>query len=176
MVRLALYLKAELQGVTDLQPASDDYEWFFKVVCNSCHETHPKFVSINRTDKRELSTGHDTANFVWRCSSCKRESSAKFDKFADTKTELKPYKVCEDKAQGFEPIVVLDCRGLEFTEFEPRGTWKCVGLVAKKGAPAQFDDVDFYTEEGSCEWYSYDNDAKEDVSITAIESKWQRMP
>ncbi|KAG8984545.1 hypothetical protein FRB90_005246, partial [Tulasnella sp. 427] len=98
--KLALYIKAELQGVTDLQPASDDFEWFFK-------------------DSRDLSTGHDTANFVWRCSSCKRESSAKFDQFPDKRT-LKPYQVAQNKGQDFAPLIVLDCRGLEFVGFDVR--------------------------------------------------------
>lgn len=166
MVKLALYIKADLQGVTDLQPASDDFEWFFKVVCNSCHEEHPKLVSVNRLDSRDLSTGHDTANFVWRCSSCKRESSAKFDQLPDKKT-LKPYQLAQDRGQDFAPIIVLNCRGLEFVGFDPRGTWKCVG--AESGTI--FSEVEF--EDG--EWTDYDEKTKEEVGISAIETKWERL-
>ena len=71
------------------------------------------------------------AHFVWRCGLCaqsanvpsnaanrsctslgKRESSAKFESAAIT-----PYK--SENAQ-FEPLVVIECRGLEFTGFDPR--------------------------------------------------------
>lgn len=31
MQKLRLSIKAELENVTDLVPASDDFEWFFKV-------------------------------------------------------------------------------------------------------------------------------------------------
>lgn len=85
----------------------------------------------NKQDDRELSTGHDTANFVWRCSSCKRESSAKFDKFNDSKTQIKPYQIATDKGQEFKPIAVLDCRGLEFVDFDPR---VCDQTIERSGA------------------------------------------
>ena len=66
--RLLLSIKADLENVTDFAPAADDFEYFFQVCffflcllslliyypsilqvkCNSCHETHPKFVAVNR--------------------------------------------------------------------------------------------------------------------------------
>jgi len=70
------------------------------------------------------------AHFVWRCGLCgsqsslfthdgdlmtvpgKRESSAKFDP-----TPITPYT--SENAQ-FQPLLVIECRGLEFIEFEPR--------------------------------------------------------
>jgi hypothetical protein len=42
----------------------------------------------------------------------KRESSAKFES-----TAITPYK--SENAQ-FEPLLVIECRGLEFTGFDPR--------------------------------------------------------
>lgn len=70
-------------------------------------------------EERELSTGRDTANFIWKCGFCKRESSAKFDKF-DSKSTIKPYDISSSEKQEFSPIVVIECRGLEFTDFDPR--------------------------------------------------------
>lgn len=55
----------------------------------------------------------NTAHFVWRCSNCKRESSAKFEP-----TPPKPYTA--ESSGKFAPLVVLDCRGLEFTGFDPK--------------------------------------------------------
>ncbi|KAI0961888.1 hypothetical protein AcV7_000871 [Taiwanofungus camphoratus] len=137
MVRLLLSIKAELENVTDLVPATDSYEYFFQVKCTSCNEVHPKFVSLNRLEEREVSTGKgNTAHFVWRCGLCKRESSAKFDSGSITQ----PYSA--DANGQFAPLLTIDCRGLEFVGFDPRGTWKCVGI----GSGTVFDEVDL--EEG----------------------------
>jgi hypothetical protein len=161
MVRLLLSIKADLENVTNLVPASDDYEYFFGVKCTSCHETHPKIVSLNRTEEHPVSTGKDnTAHFVWRCGFCKRESSAKFEQSSPPQ----PYSA--DASRQFSPFVTIDCRGLEFTTFDPRGTWKCVGV--EKGTP--FTEVEF--EDG--EWVDYDEKAKVPVGISNIESEWSR--
>ncbi|KAF8269340.1 hypothetical protein EI94DRAFT_1003959 [Lactarius quietus] len=161
MVRLQLSIKAELENVTNLEPASDDYEYFFGVKCNSCHEPHPKIVSLNRIDEHPVSTGRDNnAHFVWKCGFCKRESSAKFE----LSSPPRPYSA--DAHGQFSPFITIDCRGLEFTSFDPRGIWKCVG--AEKGTP--FTDVKF--EDGT--WVDYDEKAKVPVGISDIESQWSR--
>jgi hypothetical protein len=51
---LLLSIKAELENVTDLVPASDDFEYFFQVKCTSCNETHPKEVAVNPTVRLPL--------------------------------------------------------------------------------------------------------------------------
>ncbi|KAJ6519732.1 hypothetical protein C8R45DRAFT_952518 [Mycena sanguinolenta] len=156
MVRLLLSIKAELENVTSLEPA-DDFEYFFKVTCNSCHETHPKFVSLNRQDSYELSGSKgNTANFVWRCGQCKRESSAKFEGAVQAYTA--------ENAQ-FGPLLVIECRGLEFIDFEPRGLWKCKGM---KGTV--FPDVDL--ESG--EWTDYDEKAALPVGVSEFGCQWTR--
>ncbi|PPQ73540.1 hypothetical protein CVT26_010351 [Gymnopilus dilepis] len=84
-----------------------------------------------------------TAHFVWRCGLCKRESSAKFET-----TAFKPYN--SENAQ-FQPLLVIECRGLEFTDFDPRGIWKCIGT----NSGTVFNEVDL-TER---EWNDYDEKA-----------------
>ncbi|KAG1757667.1 hypothetical protein EDB19DRAFT_55041 [Suillus lakei] len=86
MVFLKLEIRAELENVTDLAPSGDDFEYFFKVLCNSCHEEHTKYVTLNRSEKRDISGSRGSANFVWRCGDCKKESSASF-----VSEPLKPY-------------------------------------------------------------------------------------
>jgi hypothetical protein len=54
-----------------------------------------------------------TAHFVWRCGMCKRESSAKFDPVAP-----KPYYNAEN--EQFGPLLIIECRGLEFVGFDPK--------------------------------------------------------
>ncbi|KAF7347909.1 hypothetical protein MVEN_01548800 [Mycena venus] len=158
MVRLLLSIKAELENVTSLEPPAD-FEFFFKVKCNSCHETHPKSVSLNRQETYELSGSKgNTANFVWRCGQCKRESSAKFEDAYG----IKPYTA--ENGQ-FGPLLVVECRGLEFIDFEPRGIWKCKGM---KGTV--FSDVDL--EDG--EWTDYDEKAALPVGVSAVGSQWTR--
>ncbi|TCD63319.1 hypothetical protein EIP91_005665 [Steccherinum ochraceum] len=161
MVKLQLSIKADLENVTDLVPESDSFDYFFKVQCNSCHEVHPKFVSVNREEEHSVSGSKGaTAHFVWRCSSCKRESSAKFE----TNSPPKPYSA--DANGQFAPLITIECRGLEFVGFDPRGTWKCVGLESG----TRFAEVEL--EEG--EWVDYDEKAALPVGVSNIESQWSR--
>ncbi|EAU93199.2 hypothetical protein CC1G_10267 [Coprinopsis cinerea okayama7 len=160
MVRLKLSIKAELENVTNLIPASDDFEYFFQVKCTSCNEVHPKLVSLNRKDEYEVSGGKNAkANFVWRCGLCKRESSAKFD----TSVPVKAYTSANEQLQ---PLLVVECRGLEFTGFDPKGIWKCEG--AESGTV--FDEVDL--SEG--EWNDYDDKSALPVGVSKIECEWSR--
>ncbi|KAG5727876.1 UPF0587 protein [Termitomyces sp. T112] len=158
MVFLKLSIQAELENVSELKPASEGFEYFFKVKCNSCHEVHPEFVSMNRQEEREVTGGKgSTANFVWRCGMCKRESSAKFDS-----TPIQPYS--SENGQ-LAPLLVIECRGLEFIGFDPRGIWECKG-----SSGAVFADVDL----GEGDWNDYDEKAALPVGITEFKSEWSR--
>ncbi|KZS96119.1 DUF866-domain-containing protein [Sistotremastrum niveocremeum HHB9708] len=173
MVRLQLSIRAELENVTDLTPADPlEYEWTFQVKCNSCNEVHPKMVSMNRKEERELANGKgNTANFVWKCGSCKRESSAKFEplpKGPKNKDLPLTYTAEASEEQKFAPLAILDCRGLEFTGFNPTGFWQCAGTESG----TVFSDIDL----GEGEWTEYDEKAKQPVGIMNIESKWARAP
>ena len=64
-------------------------------------------------EEREVSGAKNaTAHFVWRCGFCKRESSAKFER-----SRPMPYS---SENGDFQDLVVIECRGLEFTGFDPR--------------------------------------------------------
>lgn len=152
MVRLRLSIKAELENATKLVPASDHFEYLFQVKCNSCHEVHPKLVSLNRREEYELSGSKgNTAHFVWRCGSCKRESSAKFDP-----SPSQPYT---DENCQFAPLLVIECRGLEFVGFDPQGFWTCVGSTGKG-----FSEVDLMDGE----WTDYDEEVVSFASLIKI--------
>ncbi|KAG6851197.1 hypothetical protein H0H93_015207 [Arthromyces matolae] len=129
MVLLKLSIQADLENITQLIPASKDFEYFFKVKCNSCQEVHPKFVSMNRIEEREVTGG-------------KRESSAKFD--------ATPDRAYTSENGQLAPLLQIECRGLEFIDFDPIGIWKCKGSNG-----AVFDEVSL--EEG--EWNDYDEKA-----------------
>ena len=151
---------------------------------------------VHEQQERETSAGKgSTANFVWKCSSCKRESSAKFE----PKSPVKSYSA--DANGQLAPIVTLDCRGLEFIGFDPRvntwnspwspscnidrfsqGIWKCVGI----DSGTVFPEVDL--EDG--DWVDYDEKVRHTrfphrallnaeqaalpVGVSNIESQWNR--
>ncbi|KIK70892.1 hypothetical protein GYMLUDRAFT_210499 [Collybiopsis luxurians FD-317 M1] len=157
---LLLSIKAELENVSELSPTDNDFEYFFQVKCTSCNEIHPKYVSMNRQEEFEVAGGKGAkAHFVWRCGLCKRESSAKFD----LTSPPQPYNA--ENGQ-FAPFVKLECRGLEFINFDPRGIWKCVGT---KGTV--FPEVDLSEEN---QWSDYDENAALPVGVSDFGSKWSR--
>ncbi|KAL8299984.1 hypothetical protein RB601_008306 [Gaeumannomyces tritici] len=101
-----------------------------------------------------MSGSRGEANFVWKCKNCKRESSASI-KAAPTAYEAsEPAKA--------RKILEFDCRGLEFTEFQPEGDWMAEG--AESGT--KFTEIDL--TEG--EWFEYDEKAGDEVSIKDL--KW----
>ncbi|KAF8527885.1 DUF866-domain-containing protein [Hysterangium stoloniferum] len=162
MVRLLLSIKADLENVTNLLPATADHEFFFQVKCNSCHETHSNFVALNRLEEHEVSGGKgNKANFVWRCGFCKREHTAKFEQ----SSPIQPYT--SESNGTFAPFLTLDCRGLEFIGFDARGMWKCEGI--KSGT--KFSNVDL--DDGG-EWVDYDEKDAVPVSVMAVEGQWSR--
>ncbi|KAK9381162.1 uncharacterized protein V2V93DRAFT_368495 [Kockiozyma suomiensis] len=156
---LALALSAELTGVTDLHPIDtqeEPYVYSFKVQCTSCREIHPNFVELTSWETHDLSGSRGEANFVWRCKSCRRESSASF------KSKPQPYTL-EDSGK-LKNIIELETRGLEFLEFKVEGAWSCRSSENEK---TKFEEIDL--QEG--EWFEYDEKAGEEVMITDI--KWE---
>lgn len=160
MVKLALYLTATLDGVTSLQPQFDpaspeEYYFSFQVQCSSCRETHPNYVSISRHETSDMSGSRGEANFVWKCKSCGRESSAQLDPV------IHPYTESGSK----QLLFTMETRGCEFISFRATDSWTCVGLSEGKKRAAVFKDVDL----GDGEWYDYDDVAGTEVSIIDVE-------
>ncbi|KAL9127712.1 MAG: hypothetical protein Q9217_003463 [Psora testacea] len=171
---LALALTADLAGVTDLLPVDtpdEPYFYTFKVQCTSCREVHPTWVSISRYESNEISGSKGEANFVWRCKTCKRESTANIRNAPCTYTQASPPQT--------RNIIEMDCRGIEFTEFKAdvrtaltfqwylanvaQGEWTAKGL----DSPTKFNGIDL--QEG--EWFDYDEKTSEEVSIREV--KWE---
>ncbi|KAH6861138.1 hypothetical protein BKA58DRAFT_47491 [Alternaria rosae] len=158
---LALALKAELNGVTDLRPNdTEDTPFFytFKVQCTSCREVHPNPVSVNRFEMNEQSGSKGEANFVWRCKNCKREHSANITAAPTSYEQSDPPKKTN--------ILMFDCRGLEFVEFVAEGEFLATGTESG----TKFSGIEL--PDG--EWYDYDEKAGEEVSITNVEWEIRR--
>ncbi|KIN01528.1 hypothetical protein OIDMADRAFT_123078 [Oidiodendron maius Zn] len=143
---LSITLTADLVGVTELQPvdtAESPFWYTFKVQCTSCREVHPNPVSVSRFESNEMSGSRGEANFVWKCKSCKRESSATI------KAAPVPYQ--QSSPPTSQKMIEFDCRGLEFTEFMPDGEWIATGI----DSGSKFGAIDL--TEG--EWFDYDEKA-----------------
>ncbi|KAI9056049.1 hypothetical protein LZ554_000980 [Drepanopeziza brunnea f. sp. 'monogermtubi'] len=149
---MILTLTADLSGVTDLRPddTPENPFWYtFKVQCTSCREIHPNFINVSRFEANDMSGSRGEANFVWKCKSCKRESSA-------TITDA-PISYQQGSPPTRQKVIQFDTRGLEFVEFKPEGEWLATGLESgTKFAGIELDDG---------EWYEYDDKAGEEVSI-----------
>ncbi|RAQ99712.1 DUF866-domain-containing protein [Stemphylium lycopersici] len=150
---LALALKAELNGVTDLRPADTEdapFFYMFKVQCTSCREVHPNHVTVNRFEMNEQSGSKGEANF--------REHSANIKAAPASYPQSDPPKKIN--------ILEFDCRGLEFVEFKAEGEFLATGIESG----TKFSGIEL--PDG--EWYDYDEKAGEEVSITNVEWEIRR--
>ncbi|KAI9499008.1 hypothetical protein BDB00DRAFT_797805 [Zychaea mexicana] len=157
MVKLGLYLKVNLENVTDLKPVHE-YEWHFKIQCGSCRETDENWISFNPHDTVDMPGSRGSANLVMRCKFCKRESSAQFE------CGIQAYSA--EKNNAFQKIASFDCRGLELVDFSPRDPWVAEGTESG----TKFEDIDL--SEG--EWAEYDEKSGEPVGIAEIEVQFKK--
>ncbi|PWN28600.1 DUF866-domain-containing protein [Jaminaea rosea] len=169
MPLFALEIRAQLENVTALRPASDDYTLMVRTKCNSCHEEHPKLVGITPGSEIEMKGGRGTADFVMSCSFCKRESSATFPQPTSKAPLWRPYSPSPDSGPVWAPICTLDVRGMDIIGFEPEGIWSCQG-TGEGSKLSKFDEVEF---DGG-EWTDYDEKSGEPVSIMELEGRWVR--
>ncbi|WVO15327.1 hypothetical protein L204_102983 [Cryptococcus depauperatus] len=174
MVKLRVFISMELEGVRNVRPADEQYEYFFTVMCGSCREIHPKTVSLNQKDEHEIQGSKGKANFVWRCSNCKKEHSASFLPSAPSPSKSKSISPIPYSTSGqFAPFVAFDCRGLEFTEFHFAGKWQCEG--EDSGAMFEIDWDELRKEQGGEErWDDYDEDGGVAVAASELKSKIER--
>ncbi|GAA6005335.1 hypothetical protein JCM10207_002942 [Rhodosporidiobolus poonsookiae] len=166
MVKLALQLKAQLEAVTDLKPIGDDFGWQVKVSCSSCREEHPNWITADATETRDIPGSRGEANVVWRCQMCKREHTISFDD--SFKRDKAAHTLEDSEEQRFSTLAVLECRGCEITQFDPKGVWSVKG--AESGT--LFDEVEISADEP--EWTDYDEKAGAGVSVMEVETRVQR--
>jgi hypothetical protein len=150
-------LNANIEGLTQLKPddrPESPFEYTFKIECTSCHEIHPKEVSINHYEQHELPNSRGEANFIFKCKTCGRDSSVQI------KPTGKTYDI-EDAGKNVA-FLEIESRGLELKEFIP------LGIFVAKGADTTTKFNDVLLDEG--EFYDYDDNAGAEVSITEV--KW----
>ncbi|XP_015788266.1 UPF0587 protein C1orf123 homolog isoform X1 [Tetranychus urticae] len=159
MVKIALKVKANLENVTNLKPANDDFEWIIKVKCNSCNEASDKWHQLTVKETYELKGSRGEAHFVYKCKLCSITSSISI--LPET---IGSYNA--DDSLKFKKLIVFDCRGIEPIDYQPRDGFVCEGLESGK----VFSAVEF--QDG--EWADYDEKANESVGIYEFESKFER--
>ncbi|SCV72382.1 BQ2448_3919 [Microbotryum intermedium] len=191
MVKLRVSIKATLENCTDLQDSilTVDLKSHvlitsqFRVQCGSCREEHPNWIGIDATESREISGSRGEANFVWRCTMCKREHT--ISKFPSTfrRSDIRQagdfdpsfnrskafYTLDQSESQKFGTIAVLECRGCEIIKFDPKGIWHCKGVESG----TLFDEVELGLDNPDG-WNDYDEKASEPVGVSEFESKIER--
>ena len=162
MVNLYLKVKAELENVTDVQPAhtpQNPYEYVFIIECTTCRQVHNKPVSINCYEKHDINGSRGEASFVFRCKNCRSEHSAQI-----TRTKE---KLTAETSEKWTRLLEIEARGIDFKKFISEGIWECSGV----DSGTMFDDVDL--EDG--EWHDYDENLKVEVSVVDVEFKIARL-
>lgn len=177
MVLFLLYMKAELEGVASVTLRGDN------LIINvgnplSDFETRDKVV-VNASEYVEQEEGsrEPPYHFGLKWEGSKKSSTLTVLTKEEAKTALKkktkkknaldlPGDYEEGSSGNFAPILAVECRGLEPTEFV-NGEF----IVTATGGTIFTEDVDL--SEG--DWGDYDAEHDAPVSMSAIEFKWEAV-
>ncbi|VDO69184.1 unnamed protein product [Heligmosomoides polygyrus] len=115
---LALEIKCNMVGVTDFTPSDpENHRWFLKVSCfleTACSGMPQEVL--------EVSGSRGEANLVEKCKLCSRVNTV-----AIVSDSIGKYNAA-DHNEEWQPLIQLDCRGLEPIDFDPRVTTNAITL------------------------------------------------
>ncbi|KAK2945873.1 putative Eukaryotic protein of unknown function (DUF866) [Blattamonas nauphoetae] len=152
MGKYSISLKANISGVTNLHPEDGDhYYYMIRLQCTHCREIHPNWIGVAKSDEFDVPGSRGSANLLFKCKNCRRDCNIVLE------TDFQPYLL--EHSETKRPIVTMECRGCEPVEFRPDGNWACDGAETR----SKFNEMDITDE-----WYEYDEETKEEVSITDI--------
>ena len=155
---LTLDVKWNLVNIDKLTPAEpDSFRWHFKVKCTNCGETKDSWHYIIMNEQMEVPGSRGSAHLVEKCKLCQRVNTLTL-----LDDSVKPYSI--EKNEQFQPILKMDCRGIEPFDFDPRTGWR--GEGPESGAP--FEDIDLNEKE----WSDYDEKIQEAVEINSFECRF----
>ncbi|CDO95788.1 unnamed protein product [Kluyveromyces dobzhanskii CBS 2104] len=158
---------------TEQSPA----EYTFRLVCTNCREDHDAPIRVNRFESHDMPGSKGKASFVMKCKFCGQECSINLTRTKEdlnnldeeTNLELIEQTKKDRKKNGLKSVPIeqalwlgLDCRGCEVTKFETADTTFVAELVSKK-------EIEFQFEDDENEWYDYDEDAGEVVSVVDMQ-------
>lgn len=181
MPSLALQLQADFQNVTHLVPSNGvDAALLLGLECTSCREKHPNPVALEPSSIVELQRSRGEANLVVNCPNCRRENSASYvvrkpgSKEETQPGEISPWTEIDAEDQNeWHTLCTVEFRGIQpldptIDTVLPDGvTWMCRGTDSN----TPFADVQF--EDG--EWHDYDEKANDEVGITDVALRWQKV-
>ncbi|CEP61085.1 uncharacterized protein LALA0_S02e06392g [Lachancea lanzarotensis] len=154
---------------------SDVADYALEIVCTNCREKHNSLVYVNGLEKHEVSGGKGEASLVVKCKFCGSQSTVNLER-----TEEKLYNLdVEENAEAVEKVklqrkkkgikkvessksvvLALDCRGCEVTGLDFSNLTFDVKLTSGSEMQAVF--------EGENEWYDYDENSAEEVSVVDL--------
>ena len=159
---------------TDSEPA----DYTFEIVCTNCREKHDTKVTINCLEKHEMNGSKGEASFVMKCKFCGKDCSINLERtqeelynLEDPSNEemVKKAKV-QRKKKGIKNVsesdavfLALDCRGCEVVALDYSNLCFEVRLSSGNVMESLFEDEN--------EWYDYDDNAGEEVSIVDLAFK-----
>ncbi|KAF1750399.1 hypothetical protein GCK72_016949 [Caenorhabditis remanei] len=155
---LALELKCQLKGVTELRPDdTETFHWHLKLKCTNCGEApdHWQYVVLN--EMLDVPGSRGEANLVEKCKLCGRVNTLTI-----LPDHFKSYNV--DKNEQWQQIAVFDCRGIEPFDFNPNGDW--IANSIETGKP--FREIDLSEKE----WVDFDDKAMEAVEISDFDAQF----
>ncbi|CCK72053.1 uncharacterized protein KNAG_0I02680 [Huiozyma naganishii CBS 8797] len=168
---VAAELSENIVKVSTKNSETDPAEFCFDLVCTSCREMHDSPVTINSFEKHDMSGSRGEASFTLKCKFCQNECSINLSPFEDALYAQPQENKDKRKKHGLGKVALneavilqLDCRGCDLKVFHFDNLIFLVELASGKIMECQF-------EQGEDEWYDYDDDANEEVSIT--EFKYQ---
>lgn len=159
MVKIALSIKAVLENVVEVKCLDDDFRYYLKLKCTSCGEKTDSWQYVCLAESVETKGGRGSASMVLKCKMCKRENH--IDILKDTITSY----TMED-SESFKVIVAFECRGVEPIDYDFRSGWSVYSDMNKI-----FEDVDLSEKE----WYDYNDENNEPVSITEVEHQFTKL-
>lgn len=141
-------------------------EYAFDLVCTSCREANESPIVINGFEKHEMPGSKGEASFLLKCKFCGKDCSVNLNYFEDALYNEPNINKDKRKKSGLKSvsdasaaILQLDCRGCDLKQFYLDSIIFNVELSSGKVLECQFD-------KGENEWYDYDDDAGEEVTIT----------
>lgn len=163
-------LSSNIEKVTPHDLETESAEFTFDVVCTSCREAHDSPIMINSFERHEMPGSRGEASFLMKCKFCGKDCSINLEHFEDSLYNEPSINKDKRKKHGLNKlndnvavILQLDCRGCDVTKFYfDNNLIFDVQLTSGKIMECQFD-------QDENEWYDYDEDSGEEVSITSFE-------
>ncbi|KAL9655302.1 hypothetical protein ABK040_009075 [Willaertia magna] len=161
MPKYQLEVCMQLQGlekVTIDSPTS--FQWRLKLKCSNCGFENPKQIFISEEEQVEklVKSGTGTTNLNYTCSECKRHSTV--DIIPGT---FKEYTTSEK----WMPLIQFDTRGVDLMKWEPEGKEGLIGISN--------EETNFEIDLENGEYYDYDEESGQEVSITNIETRFTKV-